>query len=467
MSKNRAQYVCNQCGAVMSKWAGKCPQCNSWNSISEESTTATPGAGGKSKGKHITMHGIIGDTAPPPRISTRIPELDRILGGGLVPGSATLIGGDPGIGKSTLLLQMLCAMAAAGLDGAYFSGEESVEQIRMRGARLGLAGAPLALGLAASTDAADICASLRAPEPIVVAVVDSIQTMYLPSIESAPGTVAQVRASAYELIRAAKAKGAAVMIVGHVTKDGAIAGPKLLEHMVDTVLHFEGDRNHHFRILRCMKNRFGPTDEIGVFEMKSEGLIEVPNPSELFLADRQMGGCGGVGANNDVSGAVVFAGLEGTRPILLEIQALVAPTTMANPRRNVVGWDQGRLSMLAAVLEARGGIPLSGRDIFLNVAGGVRIHEPAADLAVTAALLSSIRDVPCAKNCVVFGEVGLAAETRRVAHADLRLKEAAKLGFDQAILPPLKGADIATPKGMTLHHVGDLKALIGVLDGIK
>ena len=457
MARSKTQYVCQQCGAVHSKWSGKCSQCNSWNSINEETISATPGAAGKAKGSKITMHGLVGETAPPPRLSTGIPELNRVLGGGLVPGSATLIGGDPGIGKSTLLLQMVCQMATMGQDAAYFSGEESVEQIRMRGSRLGLAQQDMSLGLATSTNAADICASLTSAQPVTVAVIDSIQTMFLPSIESGPGTVSQVRASAFEIIRAAKSKGAAVIIVGHVTKDGAIAGPKVLEHMVDTVLHFEGDRSHHFRILRCMKNRFGPTDEIGVFEMKGSGLAEVANPSELFLADRQ----------DHVSGAVVFAGLEGTRPILVEIQALVAPSTMANPRRNVVGWDQGRLSMLAAVLEARGGVPLSGRDIFLNVAGGVKISEPAADLAVAAALLSSISDLPCPRNCVVFGEVGLAAETRRVAHPELRLKEAAKLGFDQAILPPLKGVDLEIPDGMALHHVADLGALIGALGGMK
>lgn len=457
MARSKSQFICQECGAVHGKWSGKCSQCNSWNSITEETVTATPGAAGKARGSQINMHKLVGDTAPPPRISTGIPEVDRVLGGGLVPGSATLIGGDPGIGKSTLLLQTLCKMAVSGHEAAYFSGEESVEQIRMRGSRLGLATNDMPLGLATSTNAADITASLHTAQPVAVAVIDSIQTMFLPSIESSPGTVSQVRASAFELIRAAKSKGAAIIIVGHVTKDGAIAGPKVLEHMVDTVLHFEGDRSHHFRILRCIKNRFGPTDEIGVFEMKGSGLAEVTNPSELFLADRQ----------ENVSGAVVFAGLEGTRPILVEIQALVAPSTMANPRRNVVGWDQGRLSMLAAVLEARGGIPLSGRDIFLNVAGGVKITEPAADLAVAAALISSMSDLPCPRSCVVFGEVGLAAETRRVAHPDLRLKEAAKLGFDQAILPLAKAKDMTAPDGIALNYVADLGQLIAALGGLK
>ena len=278
--------------------------------------------------------------------------------------------------------------------------------------------------------------------------------MYLPTIESGPGTVSQVRASAHELIRCAKKQGIAIIIVGHVTKDGAIAGPKVLEHMVDTVLQFEGDRSHHFRILRGIKNRFGPTDEIGVFEMSAAGLNEVANPSELFLADRR----------EDVSGAVVFAGIEGTRPVLVEIQALVAPSSMAHPRRNVVGWDTGRLSMLAAVLEARAGIPLSGRDIFLNVAGGVKISEPAADLAVAAALISSVTGRPCPRNTVIFGEVGLAAEVRRVSHPEQRLKEAAKLGFEQVIMPPIKakGLDLS---GMGVHAVDSLNALIESLGG--
>lgn len=300
----------------------------------------------------------------------------------------------------------------------------------MRAERLGLLNNTESVGLAAATDAANIAASLSADPGLRMVIIDSIQTMYLPGVESGPGTVSQVRASTHELIRSTKKLGCALLIVGHVTKEGAIAGPKVLEHMVDTVLQFEGDRSHHFRILRGIKNRFGPTDEIGVFEMTGNGLSEVANPSELFLADRR----------EDVSGAVVFAGIEGTRPLLVEIQALVAPSSMAHPRRNVVGWDSGRLSMLAAVLEARAGLPLSGRDIFLNVAGGVKITEPAADLAVAAALISSVTGQPCPANTVIFGEVGLAAEVRRVAHPEQRLKEAAKLGFEQAILPPAKKA---------------------------
>ncbi|CAI8366077.1 MAG: DNA repair protein RadA [SAR116 cluster bacterium MED-G04] len=428
MAKARATYVCQQCGGVHPKWSGQCDHCGAWNSLTEEVQEKTPGP--RNKGREIPMEGLKGSSKPLPRISTGIPEFDRVLGGGLVPGSATLIGGDPGIGKSTLLLQAACRMAGTGAGVAYFSGEESTDQIRMRAERLGLLNNTESVGLAAATDAANIAASLSADPGLRMVIIDSIQTMYLPGVESGPGTVSQVRASTHELIRSTKKLGCALLIVGHVTKEGAIAGPKVLEHMVDTVLQFEGDRSHHFRILRGIKNRFGPTDEIGVFEMTGNGLSEVANPSELFLADRR----------EDVSGAVVFAGIEGTRPLLVEIQALVAPSSMAHPRRNVVGWDSGRLSMLAAVLEARAGLPLSGRDIFLNVAGGVKITEPAADLAVAAALISSVTGRPCPANTVIFGEVGLAAEVRRVAHPEQRLKEAAKLGFEQAILPPAKKA---------------------------
>ena len=457
MAKSKSQFICQECGGAHPKWSGKCEHCGSWNCLVEEIQERAPGPAGRAQGRKVALESLKSDAKPLPRISTGIPEFDRVLGGGLVPGSATLIGGDPGIGKSTLLLQTVCTMAAQGLKAAYFSGEESADQIRMRASRLGLDGPSSdGVGIATLTDAANIAASLEAENDTALAIIDSIQTMHLPSVESGPGTVSQVRASAHELIRCAKKRGIAVLIVGHVTKDGAIAGPKVLEHMVDTVLHFEGDRSHHFRILRGIKNRFGPTDEIGVFEMTGKGLSEVANPSELFLADRK----------ENVSGAVVFAGLEGTRPVLVEIQALVAPSSMANPRRNVVGWDAGRLSMLAAVLEARAGVPLSGRDIFLNVAGGVKINEPAADLAVAAALISSVMDRPCPKNAVFFGEVGLAAEIRRVAQPEQRLKEASKLGFDRAIMPALKSKE-DQPKGIGTVTVSSLQSLIETLGGMS
>jgi DNA repair protein RadA/Sms len=392
-------------------------------------------------------------TTPPARMVTGIAEFDRVSGGGLVPGSATLIGGDPGIGKSTLLLQLVCKLAASNVRTAYISGEESADQVRMRAQRLGLAKAPVEL--ATATNAGDIAASIGGKDGPDVIVVDSIQTMYLSTLDSAPGTVSQVRASAQELIRAAKLHNAALLIVGHVTKDGAIAGPRVLEHMVDTVLHFEGDRSHHFRILRGIKNRFGATDEIGVFEMVEAGLVEVPNPSELFLADRR----------DDVTGAAVFAGIEGSRPLLVEIEALVAPSSLASPRRNVVGWDSSRLAMLTAVLEARCGVPLSGRDIFLNVAGGLKISETAADLAVAAALISSVTGRPAPARTVFFGEVALSAELRQVAQTEARLKEAAKLGFDNAMLPrPRK--KLHAPGGISLSQPATLADLIDMMGGM-
>jgi len=359
-----------------------------------------------------------------PRSPSGIAEFDRVCGGGLVPGSAVLIGGDPGIGKSTLLLQVVAALSRHGRSCAYISGEEAPQQVRMRARRLGLADADVEL--AAATSVRDIVTTLdRADAPHVV-VIDSIQTMYLDNLESAPGTVSQVRASAQELIRLAKRRDMCLLLVGHVTKEGQIAGPRVLEHMVDTVLYFEGERGHQFRIMRAVKNRFGATDEIGVFEMTDAGLIEVPNPSALFLADR----------SGNVSGSAVFAGVEGTRPVLVEIQALVAASPPGSPRRTVVGWDSGRLAMVIAVLDARCGLALAGHDVYLNVAGGLRIAEPAADLAVAAALVSSLTDVPLAAETVLFGEISLSGEVRPVSQADQRLKEAAKLGFSRAFTPP-------------------------------
>ena len=454
MAKAVARYVCSSCGASAPKWAGKCDSCGAWNSLSEEASPALSAPGKKALGRRVTLETLElpADEPPLQRHRSEIAELDRVIGGGVVPGSAMLIGGDPGIGKSTLLLQLLCKFAKNGLKTAYFTGEESVEQVRMRAQRLGLSSAPLQL--ATATNAADISASLSGSDGFDVVVIDSIQTMYLPILESAPGTVSQVRAAAQELTHAAKSCGAAVFFVGHVTKEGAIAGPRVLEHMVDCVLYFEGDRSHHFRILRGVKNRFGPTDEIGVFEMTELGLAEVANPSELFLADRR----------ENVAGTAVFAGLEGTRPVLVEIEALVAPSSLASPRRNVVGWDSSRLAMLTAVLEARCGVPLSGRDIFLNVAGGLKITEPAADLAVAAALISSVTGQPLPDRCVFFGEVALSAELRQVAQADSRLKEAQKLGFDQAMMTkPRKSG--GAPKGLRIHHIENLAQLIETLGG--
>ena len=455
MAKTSISHVCQQCGGAHRKWSGRCDHCGAWNTLVEERVEAPSGPGKKATGRRVDMQPLAtsGDVTPPPRMKTGMAEFDRVAGGGLVAGSATLIGGDPGIGKSTLLLQLVCRLSADGRRTAYVSGEESAEQVRMRARRLGLGSADVEL--ATSTNAADIAASIGGKDGPEVVVIDSIQTMYLPTLDSAPGTVSQVRATAQELIRAAKTHDVALLVVGHVTKDGAIAGPRVLEHMVDTVLYFEGDRSHHFRILRGVKNRFGATDEIGVFEMAEMGLVEVPNPSELFLADRR----------DEVTGAVVFAGIEGSRPVLVEIEALVAPSSLATPRRNVVGWDSSRLAMLTAVLEARCGVPLSGRDIFLNVAGGMKIGETAADLAVAAALLSSVAGRPAPPRSVFFGEVALSAELRQVAQADSRLKEASKLGFDLAVMPrPRK--KLAAPSGLSIAQPATLAELIEIMGGV-
>lgn len=440
----RASHVCQACGAAHGKWAGRCDACGAWNTLVEEARAAAPGGAGG--GRRLALGDLAEETPPVARLSSGIAELDRVLGGGLVPGSAVLVGGDPGIGKSTLLLQAAARVAQSGASAIYVSGEESDAQIRLRARRLGLAGAPVAL--AVSTSVGDVAATVDAPGAAQVLVIDSIQTMHAGGLESAPGTVGQVRASAQELIRAAKRRGTALLLVGHVTKDGQIAGPRVLEHMVDAVLYFEGERGHPFRILRAVKNRFGATDEIGVFAMTGRGLEEVANPSGLFLAERE----------RPVSGAAVFAGVEGTRPVLVEIEALVAPSPLTTPRRAVVGWDSARLAMVLAVLEARCGLALGGSEVYLNVAGGLRIAEPAADLAVAAALVSSLVDTPVPEGAVVFGEIGLSGEVRPVTQGDARLKEAAKLGFARALAPPSKPA--AAPDGMERIQVARLRDLV-------
>lgn len=402
---------------------------------------------GRRGARRIEFVDLQGESEPTPRLVSGIGEFDRVCGGGLVPGSALLVGGDPGIGKSTLLLQ---AAAALGEQAAaiYVSGEEAVDQVRLRAKRLDLEKAPVQL--AAATSVRDLVASLDRPDAPSLVIIDSIQTMHVDALESAPGTVAQVRASAQELVRVAKRRGFCLLLVGHVTKDGVIAGPKVLEHMVDCVLTFEGERGHQFRILRATKNRFGPTDEIGVFEMTDKGLVEVANPSELFLAER----------HGNVAGAAVFAGIEGTRPLLVEVQALVSPSPLGTPRRTAVGWDSGRLSMILAVLEARCGLVMAGKDVYLNIAGGLRINEPAADLAVAAALVSSACDRPVPEGCVVFGEIGLSGEVRAVSQSDLRLKEATKLGFASAILPPRRGGRLSPPEGIELQEMAHLQDLV-------
>ncbi len=450
MAKPTSRFVCQTCGATHRKWSGKCDDCGAWNSIVEEAVSEALPKSVATGGRRIDFVALSGASSDEQRFVSGIGEFDRVAGGGLVPGSATLVGGDPGIGKSTLLLQVTAALSQHGA-AVYVSGEEAVDQVRMRAKRMGLAQAPVQL--AAATAVRDIVASLDLPEAPLAAVIDSIQTMFVDTLDSAPGTVAQVRAAAQELIRVAKRRGTALLLVGHVTKEGTIAGPRVLEHMVDTVLYFEGERGHHFRILRAVKNRFGPTDEIGVFEMTDRGLVEVSNPSALFLGDRE---------GNKVSGAAVFAGMEGTRPLLVEIQALVAPTAFGTPRRAVIGWDAARLHMVLAVLEARCGVPLAGRDVYLNVAGGLKVQEPAADLAVAAALLSSLNDCPVPAETVIFGEIGLSGEVRPVSQMESRLKEGAKLGFGAAIMPRRRQrgergeAEIARRE---ISHLGELVAL--------
>jgi DNA repair protein RadA/Sms len=442
-----ATYVCQACGAVYPKWSGRCDACGGWNTISEEGAPAPVGVGAtkRVKGRRVTLEELKSDDIEPPRRITGIAEFDRVTGGGIVPGSALLIGGDPGVGKSTLILQVLASFAQRGGRALYISGEEAMAQVRMRALRMNVASAPVQL--ASATCIEDILATLESGARPDIVAIDSIQTIWTSALEAAPGTIAQVRTASFDLVRYAKSSGAAVLLVGHVTKDGQIAGPKAVEHLVDAVLYFEGERGHHFRVLRAVKNRFGPTDEIGVFEMTGKGLEEVANPSELFLGDR----------NNISPGTAVFAGLEGTRPLLVEIQALVAAAGYGTPRRAVVGWDTGRLAMILAVLDARGGLGISGSDVYLNVAGGLKVGEPAADLAVAAALVSSFVGQPLPKQTVFFGEISLSGDIRPAPQAELRLKEAAKLGFTTAIVP---AGTKAQGVGMALRPVRDMGELL-------
>ena len=419
----RPQYVCANCGAVASKWQGRCEACGEWNTLSEEASVSAPVALRTGRGTPVELMPLSGVTAELPRTLSGIGEFDRVVGGGIVPGSAILVGGDPGIGKSTILIQVAAALARAGRRVVYISGEEAIGQIRLRAERLGLRDAPV--GLASETRVEDILATLQSGPPVDFVVIDSIQTLWTDLAESAPGTVTQVRTSVQALIRYAKASGAAIVLVGHVTKDGQIAGPRVVEHMVDAVLYFEGDTGQHFRLLRAVKNRFGPASEIGVFEMSDAGLKEVANPSLLFIGDR----------TSTSPGSAIFAGVEGTRPLLVEVQALVSESTLGTPRRSVVGWDPSRLAMILAVLETRCGMRFGSHDVYLNVAGGLRLSEPAADLAVAAALVSSRAGIATPRESVYFGEVSLSGAVRPVALTGARLTEAERLGFTQAVLP--------------------------------
>jgi len=426
MAKAKRRYICQACGSVSHRWQGQCADCAAWNTLAEETPQTVFSARHdlSSGGRAIAFEALDAPGQPLQRKSTGLAEFDRALGGGLVPGSAVLMGGDPGIGKSTLLLQAAARIAREGGSAVYISGEEASGQVRLRADRLGLAGA--AISLAAATSVRDILTTLARMPPPALLVIDSIQTMHSDQIEGAPGTVSQVRASAFELIRYAKESGAALVLVGHVTKDGTIAGPRVLEHMVDVVMSFEGERSHQYRILRCLKNRFGPVDEIGVFAMEGQGLAEVGNPSLLFLSGREA----------PLAGSAVFPAIEGTRPVLIEVQALIVRLQSgATPRRAVVGWDSGRMAMLLAVLEARCGLNFSSAEVYLNVAGGYRLVDPAADLAVAAALVSALANKPLPGDAIWFGEISLAGEIRPVAHSAIRLREAAKLGFTRACGP--------------------------------
>src|SRR4051794_5154303 len=452
MAKSALSFVCQNCGAAYNRWQGKCEACGEWNTLSEEDTTGATtmpaSIRSRRKGRLFALETLTGKSHEAPRLPSGMAELDRVTGGGLVRGSVLLVGGDPGIGKSTLLTQATSLLARAGHRAVYISGEEAVAQVRLRAERLGLADAPVQL--AAETSVEDIVSTLSEGAVPRLIVIDSIQTMWTDTVESATGTVTQVRASAQALIRFAKKTGASIILVGHVTKDGQIAGPRVVEHMVDAVLSFEGEGSQQFRILRAVKNRFGPTDEIGVFEMTGLGLREVANPSELFLSERDLGS----------AGTAVFAGIEGSRPLLVEIQALVAPTSLGTPRRAVVGWDQNRLSMVLAVLEAHSGVKLSGYDVYLIVAGGLRLREPAADLAAAAALVSSLAQAPLPADAVYFGEISLSGAVRPVVQSAARLKEAQKLGFARAILPESARAEAVAEAGLSLKPVSSLANLV-------
>ncbi|MBA3667255.1 MAG: DNA repair protein RadA [Sphingomonas sp.] len=453
MAKLKSRYVCQACGSEQHRWQGQCPDCAEWNTLVQEGAAATVFSAKhnlQGGGRAIELVGLNAAVALPDRLRSGIDEFDRAVGGGIVPGSALLLGGDPGIGKSTLLLQVAATLASEGRQVVYVSGEEAADQVRLRAIRLGLGGAPVRL--AAATSVRDILTTIGSGEPPALLVIDSIQTMHSDLIEGAPGTVSQVRASAQELVRFAKERGTAVILVGHVTKDGTIAGPRVLEHMVDTVLGFEGERSHQYRILRAAKNRFGGTDEIGVFAMEGAGLKQVPNPSVLFLTQR----------GEAVSGTSVFPALEGTRPVLVEIQALVVRLASgATPRRAAVGWDSGRLAMILAVLEARCGLSFATAEVYLNVAGGYRLTDPAADLAVAAALVSALAERPVPQEAVIMGEIALSGEVRPVAHAALRLKESSKLGFERGWVP----AGSEGPGGIALTRFARLGELVDQLLG--
>ncbi|MFS0661465.1 DNA repair protein RadA [Niallia alba] len=458
MAKRKTKFLCQECGYESAKWMGKCPGCGNWNTMVEEvekSTVQRKGAFAHSAistiaAKPIPITSI--ETVNEPRIYTDLMELNRVLGGGVVRGSLVLIGGDPGIGKSTLLLQVSSQLAQKKHSVLYVSGEESQKQTKLRADRLGVVSDHLLVY--SETNLEDISRTIENTN-VEFVVIDSIQTIYHPEVTSAPGSVSQVRECTAELMRIGKTKGIAIFIVGHVTKEGSIAGPRLLEHMVDTVLYFEGERHHTYRILRAVKNRFGSTNEMGIFEMKEVGLEEVENPSEIFLEERSQG----------AAGSTVVASMEGTRPVLVEIQALISPTSFGNPRRMATGIDHNRVPLLMAVLEKRVGMLLQNQDAYLKVAGGVKLDEPAIDLAIAVSIASSFRDKPTRATDCIIGEVGLTGEVRRVSRIEQRVQEAAKLGFERVIIPSNNLSGLKAPKGLEVvgvHTVAEaLTAALG------
>ena len=457
MAKARTQFICQNCGTVHPRWVGKCEGCGQWNTIVEEDPMGGIGGGpGKTpkKGRPVALTTLSGEIEEAPRIATGISELDRATGGGFVRGSAVLIGGDPGIGKSTVLMQAAAALARLKHRVIYVSGEEAVAQVRLRAQRLGAAETDVLL--AAETNVEDILATLSEGKRPDLVIIDSIQTLWSDIVDSAPGTVTQVRTGVQAMIRFAKQTGATVVLVGHVTKEGQIAGPRVVEHMVDAVLYFEGDGSQRYRVLRTVKNRFGPTDEVGCFDLSDVGIIGLPDPSGLFLSTRA----------GSVPGTCVTATLEGRRPLLAEVQALVTPSSIPTPRRATHGVDGSRIAMITAVLEKRAGAPLTGRDIYLSTVGGVRLREPAADLAMAFAMASAILEVPIDPHLVAIGEVGLAGEIRPVQGVERRLTEAARLRFSTALVPPGVRGSAALPSGIRVIEVPDIQAAVGHLQRV-
>ena len=442
--KEKKRFICQQCGAVLPKWMGKCPECNSWNSIVEEMIVSPAGSTHRTYKQPVSLNDIV--YSEEERILTSIGELDRVLGGGIVPGSLILVGGDPGIGKSTLMLQ-ICGNLSKNRKVLYISGEESEKQIKLRADRLGINNDAMYVMAENNMDEIEAVISEIKPD---IAIIDSIQTVYFPQISSGPGSVSQIREATVKCLRLAKETGSAIFIVGHVTKEGSLAGPKLLEHMVDCVLYFEGERYYSYRLLRAVKNRFGSTNEIGIFEMRDKGLAEVDSPSKYLLS----------GKPNGTPGSAVVCILEGTRPLLVEVQALVSKSGFTLPRRQTSGIDYNRAVLLTAVLEKKLGFILAQQDIFVNVAGGIKINEPGADLAIVLAIASSFKNRPVAENTVIIGEVGLAGEVRAVNHMEKRIKEAAKLGFSRAIIPSENAAEISNIVEIKIDGVKNIREAV-------